>query len=91
MVLGDLLESDLLEIEDDIGDILLYSGNGVQFMRHSVDSDGVDGETAQRRKENPPEGVSDCLAITGLKRLEFELSEETVRFKHHDLVGFLKC
>ena len=36
----DALEVDLLEVEDDVGDILLYAGDGIEFVAHAIDLDG---------------------------------------------------
>lgn len=45
MVFGQLFEANLLEVEDNVGDILLYTLDSVQLMCDAVDTDRVDGET----------------------------------------------
>ena len=91
MVFGELLETDLLEVKDDVCYIFLDPGDSIQFMRDTVNTDGVNSKATQRREQDASECITDCLAITGLEGADFELSERIIVLEHDDLIGFLKC
>ncbi len=91
VVFCELLETNLLEVKNDVCHILLHSGNRVELVSHSLDADGTDGETSERRQKNATQGVADSLSISRLERTEFKFSEGVARFKHDHLIGFLKC
>jgi hypothetical protein len=63
------LEQNLLEIQDDIGDVLDHSINGGEFVHRPINLNGADSGAFQRGKQHAPERVANGIAVTGLKRL----------------------
>ena len=79
-VLGSLLEVDLLEVEDYVGHILFYAGDGIKFVFHAVDFNRCDGIAFERGKKYAAQSVSDSDTIAGFQRLELKLAVEVVSF-----------
>ncbi len=86
-----LFEVDLLEVENDVRDIFLNAGNGIEFVFNAVDFDRGDRVALQRGEQYATEGVAHGDAIAGLQRLELEFAEEIVGFEHYDVFRFLEC
>jgi hypothetical protein len=89
--LGDVLQIDLLEVKDNVGHILLYTGYCVKLMLDTVDLDRSNGISLQSREKNTTKRVAHSDAIARLQRLEFKFAEEVIGLKHENLVGFLEC
>ena len=70
-----MLESDLLEIKNDVGDIFHNSREGGEFVRCSSDLYRGDGGSFQRREQNAAEGVANGVSITSFKGLSHKLAE----------------
>ena len=62
----------LLEVQDDVGDILLHPRDGGELVQHPVDADARDRRTRDRRQQGPPQRVAERVAEAGLERLDGE-------------------
>ena len=89
-VFNQLFEVDFLEVKDDVGDVFLNTGNGIELVANAVDSDARDGEAFERGEEDAAECVADRNAITRFQWLELKLTEGVVGFQHQDFIGFLE-
>lgn len=61
-----------LEVQDDVGDIFLDSGNGGEFVEDAVDTDAGDSSAGDRRQQGAAERVTECVTEAGLERLDDE-------------------
>ena len=86
-----MFEVDLLEVEDDVGDIFLNAGYGIEFVFNAVDFYRRYRVAFERRKQHATEGVAHGDAIAGFQRLELELAVEVGSFYHYYLFRFLEC
>ena len=59
VVIGKELHADALEIQDDIGDIFLDTGNRRKFLLDAFDFHGDNGRTLQGGKERATESVTE--------------------------------
>ena len=85
------LETNLLEVQDDVLHTFDHTGNGRELLVHAVDPDLTDGKTFQRGEQDATKRVADGLSVSGLKRPEFETAHGVRAFEHDHLVRFLKC
>ena len=85
------LETDLLQIEDDVDDTLDDARDGVELMRDTVDPDRGDGETFQRGEQDAAQCVADGDSVSRLEGPELETTKGLARIEHDHLVRFLKC
>ncbi len=69
-------DDELLDVQDDLGDILLDTGNGAELVEDAVDADARDGRTGDRRQEAATQRVADRVAEAGLQRLDDETAAE---------------
>ena len=69
-------DDQLLDVEDDLGDILLDTRNGAELVQHAVDADAGDGCTGDRRQEAAAQRVSDRVTEAGLQGLDDEPAAE---------------
>ena len=69
-----------LQIEHDVGHVLDHAGQGGEFVLRAGDFHRGDRGAFERRKQHAAEGISDGVAVAGLKRLGDELG-----------VGFSGC
>ena len=79
-IFGHLLEVNLLQVKDYVGNIFLNTWNGIKLVFHSVDFDCRDGITFKRRKKHAAQSVADSDTIARLQRLELEFAVEVVSF-----------
>jgi hypothetical protein len=68
--LGD--EEDLLEVQDDIGDVFNDSIDTLELVLHALDIDGGDRGSLNGAEQYPAKGIADGVSITGLKRFGME-------------------
>ena len=61
-------EEDLLQVEDDVGDILHDPVDALKLVVDSVDLDRRDGRALDRAEKHAPEGVADGMSVAGFKR-----------------------
>ena len=71
---GVALSSDLLEVEDDVGDVLDDVGDGGELVQRAVDLHGGDGRALQRRQQHAAQRVAERDAEAALERLAGELA-----------------
>ncbi|GMA88061.1 hypothetical protein GCM10025868_33110 [Angustibacter aerolatus] len=65
-------DDQLLDVEDDLGDVLLDPGDRGELVQHAVDAQAGDGGTGDRRQEGAAERVAERVAEAGLERLDDE-------------------
>src|SRR5690606_6684808 len=65
-------DDDVLDVEDDLGDILLDPGDRGELVEHAVDPDARDRGTGDRGEQGPTQGVAEGVAEARLQRLEDE-------------------
>jgi hypothetical protein len=65
----EVLELDLLEIEDNLGDVFDDTGKRGKLVLSSGDTDGSDGGSLERGEENTSEAVAYGVTETCLERL----------------------
>jgi hypothetical protein len=62
-------QGDLLDVEDDVGDVLAHSGEAAELMEHALDADRGDGCALQRGQEHAAQRVAERHAEAALERL----------------------
>ena len=68
------LEPHLLEVEDDVGDVLVTPGDRRELVQHALDPDGGDRRPLEGGQQHPPQGVAEGHAEAALQRLGDELA-----------------
>ncbi len=68
------LGDDSLDVENDLGHVLLHAGDGAELMLHPGDLDGGDCRTGQRGEQHPAKGVAQSGAVAPLQRLHHILA-----------------
>ena len=63
----------LLEVQDDVGDVLGHLGDRRELVQHAIDADRRDGGAGDGRQQGPAQRVADGVAESGLERLDGEL------------------
>jgi hypothetical protein len=63
------LQRDLLDVEDDVGDVLADSGEARELVKHALDLDRGDGGALERGEEHPAQRVAERHPETALQRL----------------------
>jgi len=66
-------DQNLLQIEDDVGDVLDHAVDGLELVVHAVDLDGGDGSALDGAEEDATQRIADGVAVAGLERLGDEL------------------
>src|SRR6201995_2752117 len=69
---------EFLQVQDDVGDILLHPRNGGELVQDALDPDAGDGRARNRGQERAPERVADGVAEARLQRLDDEPGPELV-------------
>jgi hypothetical protein len=67
-----------LEVEDDLGDVLLDALDGRELVEHRVDLDARDRGTGDRGEQGATKRVAEGVAEAGLERLDDEPRTELV-------------
>ena len=65
-------EHDVLEVQDDVGDVLGDTGDGVELVQGVVEADLGDGGAGDRRQQGAAERVAEGVAEAGLERADGE-------------------
>ena len=65
-------EHDVLEVEDDVGDVLGDAGDGVELVERVVEADRRDGRAGDRRQQGAAQRVAERVAEAGLERADGE-------------------
>ena len=71
-------DDELLEVEDDLGDVLGHTGDRRELVQDAVDLDRRDGRTRDRRQQRATQGVAEGVAEAGLQGLDDEPRTEVV-------------
>jgi hypothetical protein len=66
-------DENLLQVEDDVGDVLDDAVDGLEFVVNAVDLDRADRAALDGAEEHAAERVADGVSVTGLERLGDEL------------------
>jgi hypothetical protein len=48
-------DDEVLDVEDDLCDVFLHTGNGAEFVKHAVDADARNGGTRNRGEQGAAE------------------------------------
>src|SRR5699024_2422410 len=65
-------DDQVLDVEDDLGDVLLDAGDGAELVQHAVDADRGDRGAGDGGQQRAAQGVSEGVAETRLERLDDE-------------------
>ena len=65
-------EHEVLEVEDDVGDVLGDAGDGVELVERVVEADLGDGRAGDRREQRAAQRVAERVAEAGLERADGE-------------------
>ncbi len=65
-------DDELLDVEDQVGDVLLDARHGGELVQDPVDADAGDSGTGDGGEEGATEGVAERVAEAGLQRLDDE-------------------
>ena len=79
----------LLEMQDDVGDVFLDSLDGRELVRDAFDLDRADGRALERREQDPPQRVAEGVPEPPVKRLHLETCPVVGKLLTRD-VGHLK-
>jgi hypothetical protein len=64
---GEALEPELLDVQDDLGDVFLDAGDRRELLVHVADLDAGDRGALERGQEDAPERVAEGHAVAGLE------------------------
>ena len=67
-----LTDHDVLQVQDDVGDVLGDAGDGVELVERVVEAHLGDGGAGDRRQQRAPERVAERVAEAGLERADGE-------------------
>ena len=71
-------DDEVLEVQDDVGDVLGHARHGRELVQHALDPDAGDSGTGNRRQQRTAQRVADRVAETWLERLDDEPGPELV-------------
>jgi len=72
-IVGLARQDDVLEVEDDVGDVLGDTGDGVELVEGLVEPDHCDRRAGHGGEQGAAERVADRVAEAGLERPDGEL------------------
>ncbi len=73
-------DDEVLEVEDDVGDVLLDARHGGELVRDALDADAGDGGAAQRGEQDATEAVAEGVAEALVEGLDREGAAAVVHF-----------
>ena len=65
-------DDEALDVQDDLGDVFLDTGNGAELVQNAVDADARDGSAGDRGEQGAAKRVAEGVAEAGLQRLDDE-------------------
>ncbi len=65
---GVLPKRDLLDVEDDVGNVLAHAGNRRELVQHAIDMHRGDGGALQRRQQHAAKRIAEREPKAALKR-----------------------
>ena len=69
-------DDELLDVQDDLGDILLHTRDGAELVQDAVEADAGDSGAGDRREQAATQRVADRVAEAGLQGLDDEAAAE---------------
>ena len=69
---------ELLEVEDDVGDVLAHARQRRELVRDALDLDGRHGRALERRQQHTPQRVAERVAEAAVERLDREAARALV-------------
>ena len=72
-------DDEVLDVQDDLGDIFLDTGNGAELVQHAVDADAGDSSAGDRGEQGAAQRVAEGVTEAGLERLDDEPRAELAR------------
>ena len=79
----------LLEVEDDVGDVFLHALDGRELVRHTLDLDRADSCALERREQDPAQRVAERVPEAAVERFDLEARPVARELLARD-VGHLK-
>ena len=67
-MVGEALQAELLDVQDDLGDVFLDARDRRELLVHVADLDRRDRGAFERGQQDAPQGVAQGDAIAGLER-----------------------
>src|SRR6185295_16085706 len=77
-------DDEVLEVEDDVGDVLLDAGDGGELVGNALDANAGDGGAAQRGEQDAAEAVAERVAEALVERLDGEGAAAIVHLLRRD-------
>ena len=65
---GGAAQHEVLEVEDDVGDVFLHTLDDVELVQRVVEAHLGDGRAGDRRQQRAPQAVADRVPEAGLER-----------------------
>jgi hypothetical protein len=65
-------DDDVLDVENEFGDVLGHAGNGAELVLHAIDADAGHRCAGDRRQQGAPQAVAQGVPETRLERFEDE-------------------
>src|SRR5690625_860975 len=65
-------DHDVLQVQDDLGDVFLHTGDRGELVQHTVDADAGDRSSRDGGEQGAAQRVAQGVAETGLERLDDE-------------------
>ena len=65
-------DGELLDVQDDLGDVLGHAGNSTELVQYTIDADAGNSGAGNGGQQSTAEGVTHGVAETGLQRLDGE-------------------
>jgi hypothetical protein len=73
-------DDEVLQVQDDVGDVLFDAGDGRELVRDALDADTRDRGAAQRGQQDATEAVAEGVAEASVERLDGERAATVVDF-----------
>ena len=82
---GGAPQHEILEVEDDVGDVFLHALDDVELVQRVVEAHLRDGRAGDRREQRATQAVAERVPETGLERRDGEPLEIAFGFAGFDL------
>jgi hypothetical protein len=90
VILNLTTQTDLLQLENNVGHVLDNSGERGELVVDTLDVHRCNCEALQGREEDTTQRIADGDAIAGFQRTELKGATEIISLEHDHLVGFLE-
>ena len=78
-------EHEVLDVQDEVGDVFLHTGDDVELVQRLVEAHLGDGRARDRREQRAAQAVAERVAEAGLERRDRELLEVALGLAGLDL------